>query len=538
MTDLQPVKYQSSLFAATAGILLLPFILLAFFNVPSSDDFLYAKFQRESGTIDANVGCYFGWGGRYFSNLLLTTCNPLSYSTEYKDFLIPYQLHSIVLLVFMVVSFTFLLQRILGAGKSLFSFGLLVIGMLFFFLKDFTELLYWMAGSYTYCYGLSFCLMAFFYITPSHGTDNAFALKKSWLALIIGLVLIVLAGFLAYRFKVELKEFLNPKPELFVGLIGLVSLVCLLFPLVQSDQKRTPLVNFSLVLVCSFLAIGSNEIYAFLLVPFFGLVSLHASWRRKKILWEYFLLTLAATGMAALNLFAPSTFARRNLQTRNLHSFSIFDPEQLGSLLSYFGYFFTFSLLLFSLYLFWKNEKPIKEANTGPSEISFLPAGFGILSVIYLLVVVPVVLSILSGPIPDRAKNPLAIVATFPLLLLFRFIAGKFPSIRKVRWAILVAGLLGTAFLQQALHLSQGWLDISRFIVSGNASRSIGIHKERFHTISTCTSDVCFIRKNPFQPQGFLGGESAILDEDPLSWKNYKRFSFAEYYQKKSIIAR
>ena len=534
-----PKAFRFSILSILAILLLFPFVVLAFFNVPSSDDFAYALWQRDMGTITANLACYYGWGGRYFSNLLLTAANPLAYSTNYKSFLIPYQLHSIAMLLFLSLSFFHLFRRVTPKTEGLLPFSIFVLAFHIFFLKDSRELLFWMAGSYTYCYGLSFALMALFYLTSSENkveTDTMRIFPNKKIALVLAVFLTTIIAIL-WIYRKKLLLFLNPKPELFLCLIAIITLFALLLPFFQTDAKRGLLQKYSLVALCSFLAIGSNEIFAFLLLPFFGIFLVFQMLRNMKIRLIDIVLLAISTIAAALNLLAPSTFARQKLQSGSTISFNAFDLPQLAGLLSYFGYFIPFSLLVFSVYLFFFNKTAQKNEDEDEYSIVVLTI-FSIISIVYLLVIVPVGLSYVSGSLPDRAKSPLVILATFPLLILAEVIVRNYPTVLKSRNGILISGISFLLMSYFYFPFSRTWKDSIEFILSDNAQKSISTHKKRFEEIANCQSDSCIISKNSFHPLHLLNGESAIQDDDPASWKNYKNFSYAAYFGKKTIIAR
>jgi hypothetical protein len=524
-------------FILAAVILLGPFGVAAFFNAPASDDFLYAKFQQESGTIGANLACYFGWGGRYVSNLLLTVANPLSYSTDASVFLLPYQFHSIFLLVLLLTSFSLFTRRILNRIPDTFPFALLTLGLLLFFLTDINELLYWMAGSYTYCFGLSFGIMALYYLLePEEINPNPSSFRFSRILMLVsGLLLTAMAA--AFVFRKSLSDFLNPHPELFlIGVVG-ISLICVFLPLLLKGKRISPPKKYLLILICSFLSIGSNEIYAFILLPFFGVWALFGIWKEKRIKPVQGVLIFLGAVFAALNLLAPSTFARRNLQTNSTPAFDFSDPDTAWGLFSYFGFLPSIALILLSLYSFWSDGQ-IRKTDSRPEISDKAALGSGVLILGYLLVALPVGLTLLAGPLPDRAKNPLAFFSVLVLMALIPILTSGFPLIRKSRWVFLGLGLLLSWFHFQSPDRYSTWAEAMKFLTNGDAQKSLALHKERFRSINSCTSDTCYISKNPYQPTRLFSIESATLEEDPASWKNYKSFSYAAYFGKKSIIAR
>jgi len=522
-------------------ILLAPLLVLAFYNVPSSDDFSYGRWQRDWGTIGANLTCYFGWGGRYFSNLLLTAANPLGYSMDYRNFLIPYQLHSVVLMVFLVISFFHLTQRIFPreGRKVLFPFSTFILSLTLFFLKDLNELFYWMAGSYNYCYGLTFALMGIYFISEEGNKPSDFEMfrKGKWKVWLGGIGLILILILTSVLFRKSLIAFLNPRPALFLMAILGSSIGILVLPYYQKAEIRSTFLKYFLGVVCAFLAIGSNEMFAFIILPIYFVLEGYRVFQTRRITLIQIVLILTSLIAAGLNLFSPSTLRRREQQTAGGNPFDIFDPGDVKHLLNYFNYFTGFALLVFAVYLlFIKKREPLPSNPSSKSEgILFV---FAWLCLGYLLIIVPLGLSFLSGFIPDRTKNPLAILAIFPLFIIIKVSSHWLPIVYPFRWGILAFGFFVCFAINQGSPLSKTWYETLSYITSPDAKKSIDLHRSRFQAILDCPDEICFISKNPFHSDSLFNGESATLVSDPESWKHFKKHSYAAFFRKKSIIAR
>ena len=67
------------LLGGALALALLPFVALAWFNQPFWDDFGHAAQARSYGLVGAQRYLYENWTGRYFSSVLLTAANPLTY---------------------------------------------------------------------------------------------------------------------------------------------------------------------------------------------------------------------------------------------------------------------------------------------------------------------------------------------------------------------------------------------------------------------------------------------------------------------------
>lgn len=61
------------------SLTILPFVILSYYSIPAYDDFDYALTTIENGYFQAQKIWYFTWSGRYFSQAVLTTINPLIY---------------------------------------------------------------------------------------------------------------------------------------------------------------------------------------------------------------------------------------------------------------------------------------------------------------------------------------------------------------------------------------------------------------------------------------------------------------------------
>jgi|GEM_PF-1497570 len=524
----------------TALGLLLPYLLFSFFNIPSSDDFLYARWQREWGTVDANITCYVGWGGRYFSNLLLTTCNPLAYSTNFQHFLVPYQIHSVLLLAGLALATYYWVNMLAPGVVYPFSFALILVGFIVALLGNLAEFLYWMAGSYTYCYGLIFGLMALYYLFGVEPKVIKPQKRANHFPLLIAmLVVVVFAGICLFVFRKCIIAWLNVRPWLFLIMIAFLSGLCLLMPMSQAKQNAISKNRTLLASVCFFMSIGSNEVYAFVLVPFVGLYLLLEFWNTRKFNLLSGILLLLALLASGLNLLAPSTFARQKLQTGKT-SFHITHMKSLATLLDYFATLPVIFALLVGLLIWFPAKgnfemKAFPTAQSANKSYSVLILILSLIVVFSLSVLIPVFLSVLSGAIPDRTKNPLYFISALILLVpanqLAKYLLATFNKPKWQASAMIIAGFISIFYFGNHAKTIQ-------YLNSGQAALSLQTDKIRFQQIAVCQSDTCIISRNPYVAPGLKSAENAVLDNDPASWKKYKDFSFATYFGKKSIIAR
>ena len=136
---------------ATCIAVLAPFIYLAFFNSPSSDDYADYILVRDNGLFKSVLDYYTGWSGRCTSVTLVFLINPLQGGPWFWIFLTLIQLAMYSLLWYLL---TVLFERIMGLkfGRLPAFTILLVYG--FCYLQRSVEVLYWFTGSWAYLPGL------------------------------------------------------------------------------------------------------------------------------------------------------------------------------------------------------------------------------------------------------------------------------------------------------------------------------------------------------------------------------------------------
>ncbi len=131
---------------------LLPFLILAWFNWPSSDDYFDWMYVQENGIPSALKNYYLHWGGRFSSSFIVYLLNPLQWGeNSAMRWLTFIQLGLFVLLCYQLSSLVLNKNQ---TGKT--SFSLLVLLSLFWwcYLPRPVELLFWFTGSMTYLPGL------------------------------------------------------------------------------------------------------------------------------------------------------------------------------------------------------------------------------------------------------------------------------------------------------------------------------------------------------------------------------------------------
>jgi hypothetical protein len=131
---------------------LLPFLILAWYNWPASDDYFDWMILQDQGLLDAIQSYYLNWGGRFTSYVLVFLLTPLQWGENSALCWLTY------LQLGMFLCLCFGISRIwvsTGQNKTLrgLSFGLLTI-FWWAYLPRPVELLFWFTGSMTYLPGL------------------------------------------------------------------------------------------------------------------------------------------------------------------------------------------------------------------------------------------------------------------------------------------------------------------------------------------------------------------------------------------------
>ena len=503
---------------------------LAFYNCPQSDDFFYAMWMRDWGFADANITIYFGWGGRYFSNIILTLGNSLGYSSNYHHFLIPYQLHSIFHLTLFFLSGYILFKR-----AGFISGGwVAVIPLLFFIGKasSLQEFFYWLAGAATYCSGFSFGMLAL------TGTLDWYRILNSGRRILpsarggIRLLLFILTPgiLLALAGPKPIILFLNQHPLpvlLFAGLF----IASLLFFLNKKDGNR-PLLTLASLLFCSFACAGCSELAGALLIVCMSLAWLwNASFRNIPDAGRLLPLLFGIAALA-LNIFAPATANREgsanaslvgNWEVAMTGAFSVFLkireclPELISGLL----------LGLFAGANYLPDNKALKKYFLLFLGFQFLANGL-----------LPLATLLKAGELPSRAINLHQAVMTVSVFLvscaLGRHLSEKInPAVNRL--------LFRLNFLLPLLLLSGmgsgNYPHLIQDLFSGRASAFYHEFCAEQEAILNCTSAVCELAPLKSRPVCISSMSNAVVEgQDPPNWVKYKNDSYAAFYGKKYIF--
>ncbi|MDO3693775.1 DUF6056 family protein [Wenyingzhuangia sp. chi5] len=123
-----------------------PFIIISFFNNPSSDDYCFASQVKELGFWAAQKATYNGWSGRYISTAIL------SLNIVNENNLIWYKLFPILLLMFLLIGIYFLVKNFFKIRSFVVNVEISILIFLLYLtqMPIISEGLYWWSGAITY----------------------------------------------------------------------------------------------------------------------------------------------------------------------------------------------------------------------------------------------------------------------------------------------------------------------------------------------------------------------------------------------------
>jgi hypothetical protein len=125
---------------------IVPFIVLAWFNQPSSDDYTLAVRDRSTPLRSVLTSVYNNWSGRYLASVF-SRLNPLLYDASW------YNLYPIILISGFIISVFIALKELLKNDHSLLevlALSSLFIHLIFSQSPSISEAFYWFSGSCIY----------------------------------------------------------------------------------------------------------------------------------------------------------------------------------------------------------------------------------------------------------------------------------------------------------------------------------------------------------------------------------------------------
>lgn len=139
-----------------ASFLFAPFIIIAFFNWPSADDYDFAQMVQTHGFWGSQRFWYFAWTGRFASNFL-NSLNPLVFRMPSLNFVPP--LIGLILLCSMAVHLANLAGLCFNSSRLKERITLILIILFLFDLTSLAEGLYWYTGLTTYLIPFSLAII-------------------------------------------------------------------------------------------------------------------------------------------------------------------------------------------------------------------------------------------------------------------------------------------------------------------------------------------------------------------------------------------
>lgn len=160
---------------------LLPFFALSFYNIPSADDLSYLNAAKNINLYKNISNYYFGWGGRYFSSLIIFT-NPLVYGWE-----LGYKLIPVFTIVLLYIGLLLLVRSFLKNHFTKYYLNaMILLALIIQLFPSPVEALYWISGSLTYT--IPYIILLFLIFILKHGWQSKLIL------ILIGLCAFILSG--------------------------------------------------------------------------------------------------------------------------------------------------------------------------------------------------------------------------------------------------------------------------------------------------------------------------------------------------------
>lgn len=127
-------------------LVIIPFVVIAYFNQPSGDDFCYIAKAQNLGFWNAQIDWYIGWSGRYLSSAILSL-NPLRGENLYIYKLLPVLIiGGLYVSIVNLVSLFF--ERLIK--KDILKVSAVILAVYLSIMPNISEGVYWFAGSITY----------------------------------------------------------------------------------------------------------------------------------------------------------------------------------------------------------------------------------------------------------------------------------------------------------------------------------------------------------------------------------------------------
>lgn len=159
-----------NLFLIIFALCVIPFLILNYFNHPTTEDFYFTGETHKSGYWDTYRGLYKFWGGRYFGYLLVCI-NPL-YFYSFTG----YKIATLVILFLLLITLYFTLSEFTKKDLSVAERVYVCLSVFFLYLFAMPSVgqgFYWLVSSIYYNLGLIFLMLFFvFYFRMNNGLKN------------------------------------------------------------------------------------------------------------------------------------------------------------------------------------------------------------------------------------------------------------------------------------------------------------------------------------------------------------------------------
>jgi hypothetical protein len=193
MANLFTLKVRQPFFLwAVIFCCLLPFIILPFFNLMASDDYILENFYRHYGFVKTQQMIYFGWTGRFTSTFLGSMFVKFGILEQY------YFIHSLLLFFFTWSALFFLLTMINRnlLGRRFTKIRLAEASFLLFFLNiyiqaDIASAFYWFSSAMTYQTAFIFFLVLLGCLIKRFSSTHT---KKWWNDIVIIILIVLICG--------------------------------------------------------------------------------------------------------------------------------------------------------------------------------------------------------------------------------------------------------------------------------------------------------------------------------------------------------
>lgn len=215
---MKPEKINWNALGLVTALLVLPFVVLAFFAQPSADDFAYIRKALDRGYLGALAYDWQTWNGRYSSNFLVLA-NP------FQKGLVLYKGIIALLIAITPIIIQWCIQPLISDRKHRWLLSLWLTTAYFATVPTIAEALYWYTGIVTYHLGILLALVSWRLLAKT---------KWRWLGILVTFIgmgmseiqaisasLLLLTGFLPKKYRLTTL----PKWAIFGAITGAVLLL-------------------------------------------------------------------------------------------------------------------------------------------------------------------------------------------------------------------------------------------------------------------------------------------------------------------------